>query len=180
VLNALTTGSYAIPRFPYHVRLITGASGGMVGAAYFAASVPQPLVQRPMTTVSTTVRRKLPPMAEDSLEPVARSLALRDLPGLLAFWSFRDRGAALESAWSQHAPGVMDTPFSTLAVGEREGWRPSLVFTPTLVEDGRRLLVSNLDLNFMLENRDFSRPSLDLFRLIPGAQSMPVAAAARM
>jgi hypothetical protein len=188
VLNALTTGPYAIPSFPYHVRVLTGASGGMVGAAYFAASVPQPFVQRPMTSVSTTVERKLPPMADDSLEPVARSLALRDLPGMLAFWSFRDRGSALEEAWSQHAPGVMDTPFSTMAIGEREGWRPSLIFTPMLVEDGRRLLVSNLDLSFMLENhgpqidRDwvYSRPSLDLFRLMPAAQSMPVAAAARM
>src|SRR5438093_3655049 len=183
VLNALTTGPYRIPSFPYHVRVMTGASGGMVGAAYFAASVPQPFVQLPMTSVSKTVARKLPPMAEDSLEPVARSLALRDLPGLLAFWSFRDRGSALEQAWSQHAPGVMDTPFSTLAIGEREGWRPSLIFTPMLVEDGRRLLVSNLDLNFLLENRAldvYSRPSLDLFRLIPTAQAMPVAAAARM
>jgi hypothetical protein len=53
------------------------------------------------------------------------------------------------------------------------------VFTPMLVEDGRRLLVSNLDLAFLLENR-YSRPSLDLFRLIPNARSMPVAAAARM
>jgi hypothetical protein len=73
----------------------------------------------------------------------------------------------------------MDQPFSTLAVGENEGWRPSLVFTPMLVEDGRRLVVSNLDLGFMLENR-YSRTSLDLFRLIPSARSMPVAAAARM
>ncbi|HEY8131438.1 MAG TPA: patatin-like phospholipase family protein, partial [Thermoanaerobaculia bacterium] len=184
VLNALTTGPYRIPSFPYHVRVMTGASGGMVGAAYFAASVPQPFVQLPMTSVSKTVERKLPPMADDSLEPVARSLALRDLPGMLAFWSFRDRGSALEQAWSQHAPGVMDTPFSALAIGEREGWRPSLIFTPMLVEDGRRLLVSNLDLDFMLENRGpqsvYSRPSVDLFRLIPAAQSMPVAAAARM
>lgn len=188
VLNALTTGPYAIPDFPYHVRVMTGASGGMVGAAYYAASVPQPFVTAPATTVSKTVEKKLPPMSQDSLEPVARSLALRDLPGLIAFWSFRDRGAALEEAWQEHAPGVMTTPFQTLAVGEREGWRPSLIFTPMLVEDGRRLLVSNLDLDFMMENRGprldtdivYSRPSVELFRLLPAAQAMPLAAAARM
>ncbi len=188
VLNALTLGRYAIPNFPYHVRMMTGASGGMVGAAYYAASVPQPFVPRPAAAVNQTVRRKLPPMAEDSLEPVARSLALRDLPGLWAFWSFRDRGAALERAWSEHAPDVMRTPFEALAVGEREGWRPSLIFTPMLVEDGRRLLVSNLNLDFLMENRGpridtdavYSRPSVELFRLLPAAQSMPLAAAARM
>ena len=29
--------------FPYHIRLITGASGGMVGASYYATSLSPPL-----------------------------------------------------------------------------------------------------------------------------------------
>ena len=33
-----------------------------------------------------------------------------------------------------------------LAQGEAEGWRPSLVLSPMIVEDGRRLLISNLHL----------------------------------
>ncbi|HEX9493697.1 MAG TPA: hypothetical protein VGA33_10565, partial [Thermoanaerobaculia bacterium] len=59
-------------------------------------------------------------------------------------------------------------------------WRPSLIFSPMLVEDGRRLLVSNLDLRFLLENHGprlgppandpvYSRSSLELFRLMPAA-----------
>ena len=42
--------------------------------------------------------------------------------------------------------GVPGRPFRELAAGEAEGWRPSLVFSPMLLEDGRRLLISNLDL----------------------------------
>jgi hypothetical protein len=38
------------------------------------------------------------------------------------------------------------------AADERMGWRPSLVFTPMMVEDGRRLLISNLDLAFATRN----------------------------
>ena len=37
-------------------------------------------------------------------------------------------------------------PFSELVELEKDGCRPSLVFSPMMVEDARRLLVSNLDL----------------------------------
>ncbi len=40
-------------------------------------------------------------------------------------------------------------PFSDLAKDERAGAIPSLIFSPMLIEDGRRLLISNLDLPFM-------------------------------
>jgi hypothetical protein len=42
-------------------------------------------------------------------------------------------------------------PFRALAEGEAQGWRPSLVYAPMLVEDGRRLVVSNLDLSPLTE-----------------------------
>ena len=191
VLDALTNGAYRIPNFPYHVRIITGASGGMVGAAFYVASLKSPLSRGPVPSATAKARRDLPPMARDSLEPVARSLALRDLPGLIVPFSFHDRGSALEEAWKTNAP-IMERAFSSLESGERAGWRPSLIFSPMLVEDGRRLLVSNLDLRFMLENHGprlgpppndpvYSRPSLELFRLMPAARSkIRLAEAARM
>jgi hypothetical protein len=40
-----------------------------------------------------------------------------------------------------------------LAGGEASGWRPSLILSPMLVEDGRILLISNLYLSFLTEIR---------------------------
>jgi hypothetical protein len=54
----------------------------------------------------------------------------------------KDRGHALEAAMEETIPELAD-PFAKQDDGERAGWRPSLVFSPMFVEDGRRLLISN-------------------------------------
>ena len=62
----------------------------------------------------------------------------------------QDRGRTLEAQWESicvgtSLKGTLSHSFAELAAGERAGWRPSLVVTPTIVELGRRLLISNLD-----------------------------------
>ena len=103
------------------------------------------------------------------------------------------RGRALESAWVRHTDGLLGRTFRELRPGEAEGWLPSLVYTPMLVEDGRRLLVSNLDLHVpeascgggeRWPRQKLTRLSLSgvqLFQLFPRKQrAFQVAAAARM
>jgi hypothetical protein len=63
----------------------------------------------------------------------------------------RDRGLALEESWERHLDGALQKTFRDLAPGEAAGWRPSLIFSPMLVEDGRRLLISNLYLSDLAE-----------------------------
>lgn len=128
-------------------------------------------------------------VAKDSMEPVVRTFALRDLPALLLPGSYPDRGVELEEAWKRESV-PMRRSFADLGAGEREGWRPSLVFTPMFVEDGRRALISNLDLEFLAQNRGpqltepqsdlYSISNVELFKVIPSARSMSVASAARM
>lgn len=174
VLDALSNGT----TFARHVRIITGASGGMVGAAYWDSSITE------KGSATASVERGLPPMAQNSLDPVASTLALHDVPGLFIPWPISDRGMALERSWEEHGKEAMQRPFVDLAAGERAGWRPSLVFTPMFVEDGRRLFISNTDL-FALTAHDVpdiaSRPALQLLHLMPQqARTMSVATAARM
>jgi hypothetical protein len=66
-----------------------------------------------------------------------------------------DRGRTLEETWIRWTGGrdsPLGRPLQSYAADERLGWRPSLVFTPMMVEDGRRLLISNLDLAFATRN----------------------------
>jgi hypothetical protein len=167
--------------FPYHTRMITGASGGMVGAAYYVATL-RPPSDDPVppgpgdepyyhldSDESPLMRRKpsdpdpmIDYMARDDLARVANQLAFSDLPSMLwpATWG-ADRGQALEGTWWRNTiasptEGPLNSPLAQrmqeLAVGEWQGWRPSLVFAPMFVEDGRRLLVSNLNLDFAPRN----------------------------
>jgi hypothetical protein len=132
--------------FHTHVRVITGASGGMVGAAYYVTWLRD---QR-----AAGGAKPVPPcggwIAEIpifSLSPVARSIALRDPITTLFrrafnfFGFYPDRGRVLEDDWQ-----ALRYPISSLRDLEACGALPSLIFSPMTVEDGRRLLISNLDL----------------------------------
>jgi len=163
------------PDFPRHVRLVTGASGGMLGAAGYVASIsPTPSPDRQAELNALVVG-----LAGDSLTPVVSQMILSDVPSLFVPRDVAyDRGRELESVWVRNLPrgpdGVnLGSPFRCLRAGELEGWRPSLVFSPTLVEEGLPLLISNLDLDL----GDHSR--YQFFRLFPSSQ-LPLSTAVRM
>ncbi len=145
--------------FHEHLRIVTGASGGMVGAAHYVSALP------PKEPRSVTDKQLLDAVSSDSLSPVARALLS----------VFDDRGRALESAWEE-SNARLKVPFSSLSAGENAGWRPSLVFTPTIVEDGRRLVISNLELSGLLAQaalqveRSLCRPDSACFTSVSGVQ----------
>ncbi len=150
--------------FRDNIRLITGASGGMVGGAYFAARAnekgikPDSIVAALERDVLAAQDREVPsdylyktryPIPRDSLSAVAQQLVQRDVPGLL--WPNRqvtDRGIVLEDQWL-----TLDLSFESMKEGEAEGWRPSIVFSPMLVETGQPLLIGNLDMDLIREDR---------------------------
>jgi hypothetical protein len=141
-------------------------------------------------------------LSSDFLYPLTRRAVLSDLPGLFSPWPMKyDRGKALEAEWQRQLTPTdpnargLEQKFADLRQGELEGWRPSLVFTPMMVEDGRRLVISNLDMRYATSNDGFvlggqnsdkfqanhSVDALELFRMFPQSQStLSVATAARM
>jgi hypothetical protein len=136
----------------------------MVGAAWWVATLTRAGHDPKRDDRAFTER-----VARDALTPVAQRLLFADIP--LAFLpraGVGSRGVALERAWSGNMGGALDVPFSRLAGGEAEGWRPSLVFTPMLVEDGRRLIVSNLYLPFLCQS---DGPSLSPDHELPPDES---------
>jgi hypothetical protein len=175
-------GRYLGSDFHRHVRLITGASGGMVGAAYYVSAFQT--CGPPADGVTGLIREET---GLDSLTPVARRLVLRDLP-MGFFWPFdqnHDRGIELEREWH-----TLARTYSDLSQGALEGWRPSLIVSPVVVESGRRLLISNLDLSVLAETRRlralslegqtalgadtarlYSRSAVEFFRIFPKARS---------
>jgi hypothetical protein len=112
------------------------------------------------------------------LSAVASGLVFRDLwPPPLRRGP--DRGTQLEQAWLQHCPRLGDS-MADLAAGESTGFRPSLVLSPMIVEDGRRLVISNLDLEPLLEEDPTAVPP-SCASSVSGRQafrSWPAAAAA--
>lgn len=191
--------------FPYHVRVITGASGGMLGAAYYVATLDPPengvgAISSPGPAgrfahsndgAALTAADMIGLIGADSLSGMAHRLVLHDIPAaLLPLRTVSDRGKALEDAWTANTHKALAKTFGDLRAGEEALWRPSLIFSPMMVEDGRRLLMSNLDLDEVTRNswseptavaRQGSQDGVELFRVYPGARaSFPLATAARL
>lgn len=177
--TVLTRLEQELPSFARHVRLVTGASGGMLGAALWTSTLVDSGGMEPPGHV--TGGRKLSPdelleIAEKGgLSAVASGLVFRDLlPPPLRRGP--DRGRELEEVWEKNCAEI-EGPLSALAAGEKEGWRPSLVLAPMIVEDGRRLLIANLDLGHLLQNEgplenrhgQYSLGGVQLFQKLPAA-----------
>ena len=156
--------------FGHRVRVVCGASGGMLGAACYVdyrravaekkekggcdpARPEEPAIwteerggaaapkegREPYTLLPAWITVGLP---KSSLERLSRGIALAEI--WKSAWPVtvhKDRGVVLEQDW-----GRLRYPLRCLAPLEAEGKVPSLIFSPMIVEDGRRLLISNLEL----------------------------------
>jgi len=137
--------------FDQSVRMITGASGGMVGASYYVSQLyeKQNGAERPSW---------LDQIDTNPLPGLANHIALKELPMLMLPrppWKHEDRGTVLENefVWRPDRKPALNMPIRDLREFEATGRLPSLVFSPVIVDDGRRLLISNLDLGSMAVNR---------------------------
>lgn len=188
--DVLFTLEEQFPGFSDRVRIISGASGGMLGAAYFITQLlpggildevrksdnfleylraedearrkpSDPAAKQRVLTASMAytehMQKKIRPeffrgLEQDFLGPLVQKWIHHDAP--LFFVprpTSNDRGAALEAAWSRHLKGSLDIPFRTLKEQEKTRTIPSLIFTPMIIEDGRQLIISNLDLDYMVD-----------------------------
>ncbi|MEL7259023.1 MAG: hypothetical protein AAFN80_14430 [Pseudomonadota bacterium] len=165
------------------VRLITGASGGMVGAAYFTmtsgrqprltsvpgvtAALETDILKAQFRTPATETPYHYPtnvPVPRDSLTAVAQHLFQSDLRSIFKSGHAPiDRGKVLEAHWD-----TLRVPFDTFSQGEIDGWRPSIILTPMIVETGQPLIISNLDLGFL--PKVAKSEAIEMFSLFPCAR----------
>jgi len=171
-----------LPDFGESVRIVAGASGGLVAGAAWASSVGA-ANRRPADEL-------LASCAGDQLSPVIRRLALWDLNvGIIGqrvpcnWLRHLDRGQVLERRWTNQLLPELSTTFEERLPSEVNGRTPSLIFSPMVAEDGKRLLISNLDMGklatspFLFNAR---RASGSLAYLIEDCCKLQLATCARM
>lgn len=137
-----------------HTVLFTGASGGMFGAAYIRELMLQE--QSGKASVLDTVACEN--MAKDLLNPVILSLATND-------WFFRfrkvddgnfsysaDRATAFEQQFHKNTHRILDKRLVDYTQPEQEAIIPMMVLSPTIVNDGRRLLISAQPMSYLTKN----------------------------
>ncbi|MEM8697994.1 MAG: hypothetical protein AAGF44_02430, partial [Pseudomonadota bacterium] len=177
-LASFDTPKGALNGFCQSIRLITGASGGMVGGAYFAAMMnpdgrPPASIMPQMSDDILNAQwsskgdpddyayKRRFPLPRDSLSAVAQQLLQHDIPRLfMTGVQMEDRGRVLEDQWL-----TLNASFEDLRGDEAAGLKPSIVFSPMLVETGQPLLITNLDMSRV--NGDLLDESVEFFDWFP-------------
>lgn len=135
-----------------NTHLITGSSGGMIGAAYLR----ELYLGMRLGYVTDLYDPEYPArISRDMLNPIVFSLAVSDVffrvqPVRFGALSYtRDRGYEFEKALHENTGQVMNKRLSDYARAESEGIIPTMIFSPTVINDGRRMLISSQPLSYL-------------------------------
>lgn len=132
--------------------LISGSSGGLIGASYFRQLVQADKENDRITRYENEILNEV---SSDMLNPVVFSFATNDM-----FIRYRtvedgdrtytlDRAYAFESRLNELTRGALNVRLGDMAEAERNAETPLLVMSPTSINDGRRLVIGSLPMSFL-------------------------------
>ena len=161
--------------------LITGASGGLIGASYFRELKLRELNGEP---VKPYARKHLNNIAADNLNPLIFSLLANDL--FTGFTNFeyaglnyqKDRAYTFEHELDRITGQIMDKPIKAYEQPELDGKIPMIILSPTVVNDGRKIYIASRAISFMnseIENfktyDEFKWSGIDFMRFLKDQRS---------
>ncbi len=129
--------------------LITGASGGLIGAAYY-----REMFLRGMSSHEYS-ELMLENMGKDNLNPVIFSFLVNDLFFKMQKHSYAgreytiDRGYTFEKNLDKNLGNLFDQRIADYLIVEQEAKIPTLIMSPTIANDGRKLYISSQPVSFM-------------------------------
>jgi hypothetical protein len=147
-LDSITKGSIMQKTF-----LINGASGGMIGAAYF-----RELYLRRLQGKSINLQDKqyIDDIANDLLNPLFTSFFARDLIAPAQKFSVgpyryvKDRGYAFEQKLSSNTRGFLDRQLKDYVADEKAANIPLMFFNSVVSRDSRKMIISTQPVRFMM------------------------------
>lgn len=148
-----------------HTQLITGSSGGMIGAAYLRELY---LKSQTDTVTDPHLPKYRSYIAQDMLNPIAFTLAINDV--FIRFQTIedrgriytKDRGYAMEKQLNANTEQVLNKRLKDYREPEEKAQIPMMVFTPTIINDGRTLYISPQPVSYLTQ-----KPVEQNFEIVP-------------
>lgn len=133
--------------------LISGASGGMLGAAYFR----ELYLQKQLGRVSTLQSKAwVNDISKDLLNPLFSSFISRDLIGPAKKFTLdsntyiKDRGYAFERKLNENTHGLLDKPVGDYLLPEDTALIPTMLFNSVISRDGRKMIIATRPARFLM------------------------------
>jgi hypothetical protein len=137
-------------------QLITGSSGGMVGAAYIRELY---LMKQQNKIKSYYDKQYLDNMSKDILNPISFKIATSEWFFALQHFTLdgnkypKDRAYALEKGINDNTDNVLKNKrLYDYYLPEANSVIPMMIFSPSILNDGRKLLVSPLGISYITQN----------------------------
>ncbi len=135
-----------------HTELYTGASGGVLGEAFF-----REIYLRSLTDPSFDPGdpKYLAQISADNLNPILFTLLVNDLLIRNQRFEYRgyrhlkDRGYAFENQLNINTEKILDKPLAAYQQPEAEGQIPLLPVTALVTNDGRKLVISPQSMSYL-------------------------------
>jgi hypothetical protein len=147
-----------------HIAMITGASGGTVGASYYRSLL---LENYQTKKVNFNDKKYFEEISQDLLNKLSFAASTNDL-----FFRYQssfedseysyDRAMAFESDLNENTGQRLNKPLRYFRAFEKKGIIPNIILTPSVVNDGRRIMISSLGLSFLM---DSASPSPEMNRV---------------
>jgi hypothetical protein len=139
-----------------HTSLISGASGGIMGAAWYRELKFRQL-RGLLSAEQLKVRKER--ITTDLLNPVFSSFAVRDLlaPPRRFMYNgtayIKDRGYAFEQQLITNTDGWLDKPLQAYRTAEEQAQMPSLFVNSVITADGRNVVMATRPVRFLMKPR---------------------------
>lgn len=133
----------------------TGSSGGMFGVAYLR----ELYLRHQRNEIGSIYNpRFVENMGKDLLNPMAVSIAFNDLFIRLQRFEYngqkytKDRGYSFEEQLIKNTDGLLNRQLKDYTVPEQQAMIPIMVLSPTIINDGRRLLIASQPMSYLTDN----------------------------
>jgi hypothetical protein len=154
-LDSLTDGMIMKKTF-----LITGASGGMIGASYFRELY---RLKQQHAVIDLRSEKYADDIAEDLLNPTFSSFVARDLFApeqnfkVGPYRYTKDRGYSFELALNNITRGLLNKQLKDYVADESAANIPLMFFHNVITRDAKKLIISTQPLRFMMKPADSSK-----------------------
>jgi hypothetical protein len=136
-----------------HTVLITGASGGMLGMGYLRELY---LRKQKGADINLYDKQYIDNITKDLVNSIAFTIVSNDL--FLPWTTFevgehsyqKDRGYIFEQQLNENTGYILDKSIADYRAAEQEATIPMLYFTPSIINDARRLVISPQGATFMM------------------------------
>ncbi len=135
-----------------HTQLFTGASGGMLGAAFLR----ELYLEKQQGKIKKLFSEKyVSEITTDILNPVFYSFSMSDWFFRLQHFQYnghryyKDRAYMFEQTLNRNLGPVLDKPLMAYRKPEENSTIPMLILTPTIISSGSRLIISPVDVSYL-------------------------------